>query len=295
MSGRTTLPPWDLGTALLVTFLWGGNVIAIKMATAFLPPFLSMAIRFAIVALILCPFYRPAPGQLRHILPVSLVMGIGHFGLLFVGLSGVDAATGAVVTQLGVPFSVILSWLLLKDRLDKRRVAGLALAFLGVVVLAGDPDHADLISVLVVVASDVMWALAMLLIKRAPPMSPMVFSGWMALMAAPMLLILSLIFERDQAQILQSAPLSAWEGLAYTIVGASLIAHTLWYHLLRTHALSRVVPYTLLAPVVAFTLGGFFLGESVNALKIAGGVLTMIGVAIIEIRLPTFVSDTETT
>jgi O-acetylserine/cysteine efflux transporter len=292
---RTSLPPLHLAAVLLVTVLWGGNVVAIKLTTVAIPPFLAMALRFGAVALILCPFYRPDPGMLRYIFPVSLVMGIGHFGLLFVGLSGMDVATGAVVTQLGVPFSVVLSWLLLNDRLDAKRIIGLGLAFLGVVVLAGAPGHADLLSVMIVIISDIMWAAAMLLIKRAPPMPPMVFNGWMALMAAPMLLGLSLILETGHMTILESAPLSAWEGLAYTIVGASLIAHTLWIYMLRFHPLSRVVPFTLLAPVVGFAVGAFYLGETISAFKIIGGLMTMVGVAIIEVKLPFFVSDTEST
>ena len=88
MSRRTTLPPKDLLAILAVTVLWGGNIIAIKLATMSFPPFFATAIRFAVVALVLCPFYRPAPGTLRHIWPVAIVMGIGHFGLLFLGLTG---------------------------------------------------------------------------------------------------------------------------------------------------------------------------------------------------------------
>ena len=284
MKSRTTLPPMDVVAVLVVTLLWGGNIIAIKLATTSLPPFLSTALRFGAVALVLCPFYRPAPGTLRHIWPVAAIMGIGHFGLLFLGLSGVDSATGAVVTQLGVPFSVILSWLVLGDHLTPRRIAGLVLAFSGVVVLAGAPNHPDLPSMLIVVFSDLMWAAAMMLIKRSPPIPPMVFNGWTACIAAPLLGAVSFMAERDQWQALRSAPLEAWGGVAYTVVGASLVAYTLWYNLLRAHPLSRVVPYTLLSPVVAFTIGAAYLGEIITPIKILGGLLTVLGVAIIEIR-----------
>ena len=281
---RRSPPAWDILLVLLVTVLWGGNVIAIKLATAGLPPFLSTAMRFACVAALVCPFYRPEPGTLRQILPIALVMGIGHYGLLFVGLSGLDAASGAIVTQLGVPFSVLLAWLILHDHIELRRIIGLVMAFAGVVVLAGAPDHINLPSVLVVIASDLMWAVAMLLIKRAAPIPPMVFTGWFAFIAAPCLLAISAVFEYPRWASVPDASFSAWAGLAYTVVGASLIAHTLWYVLLRRHPLSQVAPYTLLAPVVAFVIGALYLNEAINAVKIIGGVMTVMGVAIIEIR-----------
>ena len=82
------------------------------------------------------------------------------------------------------------------------------------------------------------------------------------------------------------APPSAWAALIYTVVGASLVAHTLWYVLLRRHPLSQVAPITLLAPAVAFSVGALYLNETITALKVIGGVLTVMGVAIIEIRGP---------
>ena len=295
MTRHPPLPPLDLALVMVVTVLWGGNVIAIKLATAAIPPFLATAIRFTCVAALVCPFYRPAPGMLRHIAPVALVMGVGHFGLLCLGLSGLDAASGAIVTQLGVPFSVILAWLILRDRIELRRIIGLVLAFSGVVVLAGAPDHINLRSALTVILSDLMWAIAMLLIKRAPPIPPMVFTGWFAFLAAPCLLTISWIFESQRWSGIADAPLSAWAGVVYTVVGASLIAHTLWYVMLRRHPLSRVAPFTLLAPVVAFTIGALYLHESINAIKVIGGILTILGVAIIEIRGPLPVNVDEQT
>ena len=293
MSRPAALPAWDLVLVLLVTVLWGGNIVAIKLATSAIPPFLSTGLRFACVALVVCPFYRPAPGMLRHILPVALVMGVGHFGLLFLGLSGVDAATGSIVTQLGVPFSVILAWLVLHDRIDLRRITGLILAFSGVVVLAGSPDHVNLVSVAIVVLSDLMWAIAMLLIKRAPPIPPMVFTGWFAFLAAPILLTISAVLEHSAWPNLPAAPVSAWAGLAYTVIGSSLIAHTLWYVLLRRHPLSQVAPFTLLAPLVAFSIGALYLNDSINLVKVLGGILTILGVAIIEIRGPLPVNNVD--
>ena len=274
----------DLALVMVVTVLWGGNVIAIKLTTAALPPFLATALRFASVAILLLPFYRPSWRDLKHLLPVALVMGLGHYSLLFMGLSGLDAATGSIVTQMGVPFSVILAWVILKDRLDRRRIMGLVLAFLGVVVLAGVPQNVDLISVLVVLMSDLMWAIAMLLIKRAPPIPPMIFTTGFACIAAPSQVVVSWLVERDRWPQWDSVPLNSWVALAYTIVAASLIAHTLWYALLRRLPLSQVAPYTLLAPLVAFSVGALYLGEPITPIKVVGGLLTLVGVAIIELR-----------
>ena len=283
---RGRLSAVDLALVMVVTVLWGGNVIAIKLTTAAMPPFLATALRFASVAVLVLPFYRPTLTDLKHLLPVAVVMGLGHYSLLFMGLSGLDAATGSIVTQMGVPFSVILAWIVLKDRLDRRRISGLVLAFLGVVVLAGVPQNVDLVSVLVVLTSDLMWAIAMLLIKRAPPIPPMTFTSAFACIAAPSQLLVSWVVERDRWPHWDQIPPTSWVGLTYTVIGASLIAHTLWYALLRRLPLSQVAPYTLLAPLVAFSVGALYLGEPITPIKVVGGLLTLVGVAIIEMRGP---------
>ncbi len=281
--GVGRLPPVDLLAALTVVTLWGLNFVAAKEALAALPPFLVTSIRFVAVGLLLAPFCRPRRDQLPALAVVAMVLGIGHFGLLFLALKSLDAGSGAVAIQLGVPFSVLLAWIVFHDRPGGRRLAGIALAFCGVAVLAGDPGRPNLVPLLVAVLSISMWAVANILVKRLGAISPLVLNGWVSLLAAPVMVALTLTFEHGQGAAMAAAGWRPWAGVAFTTLFSSIVAYSLWYRLLGRHAVSRVVPFTLLGPVVGFLGGVVVLGEAVTAYKVVGGLLTVAGVAVIEL------------
>ena len=278
------LPPADTAAALLVVLLWGLNFVAGKLALAELPPLLLTSIRFSAVALLLAPVFRPRLVQLPRLALLAMTLGVGHFALLFVGLRDADAGSAAVTVQLGVPFSVLLAWACFGDRPDRRSVIGMALAFAGVALLAGGLGRARLAPLALIAVSIFLWAVSNILIKRLGDIPPLVINAWASALAAPMVLALSLGFERGQWAAVTTAGWPAWAGVAFTALGSSVVAYTLWYRLLARHAVSLVVPFTLLGPVIGFVAGGLALGETVTRSKVVGGLLTVIGVAVIELR-----------
>jgi len=87
-----------------------------------------------VVAAVLLPFARfPPRPQLGGIAVLSTILGAVHFPLIFLGMRGVDAAVGAIVAPLQVPFSALLAavlfgatqvrWLVLRARQDEAAVA----------------------------------------------------------------------------------------------------------------------------------------------------------------------------
>lgn len=275
----------DRLTALLVVTLWGMNFVAVKIALTVLPPFLLTGLRFAIVALCLAPFFRPAKAQLPGIAGIGLVLGCGHFGLLFFGLSGMDAATTAIVTQLGAPFSALLAWIVLGEGLGLARGLGMVMAFLGVALLAGEPSLPHWMPLVVAVLGMLAWAISNVQVKRLGRIKPLVLNGWMALFAAPMLLALSFGVETGQGAALVKAA-ADWRvmaGLAYTVIASSLVAYTLWYRLLARHSMNQIVPITLLGPVVGVASGVLVLGEPLSWQKLVGGAITIAGVAVVQL------------
>jgi O-acetylserine/cysteine efflux transporter len=289
----TPPPPLEEGfgkmdwiAAITVVVLWGLNVVAVKAAVATLPPFLLTGIRFVLVALVLVPFVRPRRDQLPAIAGLAAVLGVGHFGLLFFAIRGMDAASAAIAIQLCTPFSALLAWLVYGEPLGWARAAGMAVAFAGVAVLAGEPHLAGLTPLLLITASAFAWAVSNVLIKRIGPISPLALNGGVALFAAPMLLAVSLAFEDGHAAGMAATGGAGWSGLAYTTVGSTLIAYTLWYRLIGRYSMNRVVPFTLLAPCVGLAAGILVLGEPLTWQKLVGGALTVLGVAVIQLLSP---------
>jgi len=280
------LGPADAAAALAVAFLWGGNMVAVKAATMTLPPFFLLAMRFLVVGLVLAPFFHLPRRAWRGILGLALVLGVGHFGLLFVAVSGMDAASAAVAVQMSTPFSALIAWVVYRETLGWGRALGIAVAFVGIVLLAGEPRSAAPGPLAVMMVSAFFWAASNVLVKRLGPADPVAVNGWVALVSAPLLFVCSALVEDGQIAAIFATPLSGWLGMAYTIVGASLIAYTLWYRLIARHALNRVVPITLLGPAVGVSGGVLLLGEPLTWEVVAGGLLILAGVALVQILVP---------
>jgi O-acetylserine/cysteine efflux transporter len=278
------MPASAIFQALLVQTIWGFNIIVAKAGVEAMPPLFFTTVRFALVAALVVPFFSIPRGAMKHLLLLSFTFGTVHFGLLFTGLTGMDAAGAAILIQLGAPFTVVLGVFLFKEKLGPRRILGTLLAFGGVVLLAGEPGRAELWPVILMTLAALGWALSNVVVKRMPDLNPLLMTGWLSLMAVPQVGLMSLVLEDGQIPALISADWRGWGAIVYTAAGASIIAHSLWYGLVRRHEMGQVAPFGLLAPVIGIVAAVLVLGEPLTWQKLVGGGLTMVGVAIIQLR-----------
>ena len=101
-----SISPRDLSLLIGMNLIWGLNLIASKIGVAQLPPVLFTALRFTALGLILLPFLRLHPGQMKNLLAAAVLTGPLTFALLFIGVFLVaDASMVAIASQMGVPFS----------------------------------------------------------------------------------------------------------------------------------------------------------------------------------------------
>lgn len=278
----------DIGGLLLVAVIWGINFAVVKAGLAELPPILFVAVRFVLVAAVLVPFVRLPRRKLPQVAALSVTLGALHFGPMFVGLDGLDVATAAIAIQLQVPFAATLAALLLGDKLGWRRMAGMAIAFAGVALIAGEPRlDGNLLSLGMVVFAALVWAVANIQIKAlGDEVDVFALSGWVALLATPQLLAVSFVLETGQWAALSTTSWLAWGSVAYQVVLVTLVGYGIWYRTMRRHPVSHVMPFTLLVPMFGVLSGVVFFGERLTLPMVAGGVATIAGVAIIVIRRP---------
>jgi O-acetylserine/cysteine efflux transporter len=282
------MPPLHVFYAVMTSALWGVNYVAARIGIEAFPPFLYNGLRFVTVALLLLPFVKAPPrAQLKQIAWIALVLCVGHMGLIFVAIDqGLNIAGSSLVMQMGVPFSCLLAAIYFKDRIGAWRMAGLALSLLGVLLMAGDPNvleypHAYVIALI----SAFMWAVSNIQIKKLGDVGVFQLLAWEAAFAAPMLVGLSFILERQLwPAAMPSFP--ALASLAYTALLSTITAFGLWSWLIRRHEVSLVAPYSLLIPLFAMGSGQLFFAETLSAALIVGGILTTLGVGIITIRRP---------
>ncbi len=286
----TGLPVRDLIAALAVLTAFGVNFSVVKIGVAEFPPLFLMVLRFFFIAVVFVPLlafakYRLPARDLVGVYWLSLGLGVVHFGLMFTGLQTTDAAVAAIAIQVQVPFSLLLARLLFGTRFGWRRGLGLVLAFAGVAVLAGAPERdTDPIGLGLVIAGALVWSINNLQMERLGALNPIAVTGWMAILALPQMLAVSLILEDGQWRALQTATALGWFSAVYQALVVALFGYGLWMGLLARHGAAQMMPWMLLVPVIGAVGGVVLLGEAVTPSLLIGGAITLAGVAIIVLR-----------
>lgn len=280
---RTVRPAigWaDLVLAIVVSGCWGLSITISKIGVSEIPPLFLLAIRFALVAAVIVPWVRVPTAHIKRILVLSVTLGLIHFPAMFIGLKFVDASSAAIYQQLQTPFAMIIATIGLSERPDWRRVAGIALAFVGVIIVAGRPSKSttEFGTVLMIVAA-FFWALGSVQMKVMSGVSSLAANGWLAIFVAPQLFLLSLLFETNQLGALLSASRVALGSILYLAFVTTLLSYGLWYYLIRRHDVSLVMPFTLLVPIFGVASGIGFLGERVSVQFMFGSATTLSGLA----------------
>jgi O-acetylserine/cysteine efflux transporter len=276
----------DIVFVLVVSAVWGLNFVAIKWSVAEIPPLTTSALRFAVVLLLLSPFLKIQKGHMKRLISVAFVLGVAHFSLMFWAVSLADGISPiAVAAQLNVPFATLLAIFVLRETVGWKRASGIGLSFAGVALLAFDPTIFSYIGgVITMIVAAFMYALALVLMRQLKDVPAMTVQSWVALAGFVGAGILSLLLETNQITSITSASSTAWSGVVFSIIGASIIGHGGANYLLRKYEVSTVSPYFLTSPIFSFLGAVFLLGETLSPKMIIGGALTIMGIFIVTIR-----------
>jgi O-acetylserine/cysteine efflux transporter len=286
----------DLILVLIVMTIWGLNFVIAKWGLAQFPPIFMMGLRWGLVAALLLPFVRIPRKKLIGILLISFTLGCVHFSLMFTGLKGTDAAVAAIATQTQVPFAALIAAFFLKDRIGWRRAVGMALAFVGIVVMAGEPRHAgNLLPIFMVIAASFMWAVANIQIKQLGPIDDFALNAYLGLFAAPQLFLASFLLESGQLAAITNADWVGWSAVGYMAIMVTVISYVMWFRVLRRYPVNQAMPFTLLVPVLGVLSAALLLDEPLTLRVILGGLATVAGVAVIVVRRPRLAEPEATT
>ncbi len=266
--------------ALIVPITWGFGYALTKIGMEQFPPLLLMSLRFGIAGLILVWFTKPPWEYMKDLFVVAFIGSTIQYGLTYYGLKGIDVSTASILVQLEGPILAILSTLILKERLGWTRALGMGLAFAGVVVIAGEPRlSGSLDSVALVISGAVFWAIAQIMISRLKSLSGITILAWVAIIASPQMLLISLAIEKDQWHSIVNASLVDWSIVFYLSFIMTVVGYSIWYHLLRICDVSKISPFLMLLPVTSIIAGITLLDEQFTLTMGIGGILVMTGVA----------------
>ena len=294
MSERTiSLNAW--GLLALLALLWGASFLSIRIALDEVAPLTAVAHRvgLATAALWLYVLLKGLPlprgrtvwmafagmGLLNNVIPFSLMA----WGQLYIpsGLTSIFNASTAI-------FGVLVAALLLKDeRLSRRKAAGVAVGFAGVVTAVGIENLRDFditsLAQLAVLAGTVSYAFAGFWArKRLTGLAPQVAAAGMLTASTLIMLPLAWIVDGPIRLDLQPRTMLA---IAYYALGATALAYLLYYRVLTLAGSGNLMPVTLMIAPIAILLGALVLGETLAPAAYKGFALLALGLVIIDGRL----------
>jgi drug/metabolite transporter (DMT)-like permease len=281
---------------IFICFLWGANLVSIRISNQGIPPMLAAASRSVIAGCLLW-FYASLNGLSLSLERKDIIHGIiigclfgTEFLFIYWGLS-FTTASRSVIFLYTHPFWVALGahFVLKDDRLTPRKIAGLFLAFAGIVSVFR--SHSEQlpsgywIGDLMELAAAFFWASTTLYIKRMSQTRHITHYQTLyaqLLYSIPILTAGWVIFEKLDGPNLNALVLTAF---AYQCLVVAFFSYILWFWMISRFSVSVLTAFTFFAPLFGTVLGAVVLSEPVTPMVWIGMALVGGGIYLVN-RLP---------
>ena len=275
------MTPLHLLIALLVPLTWGFGFVLAKAGLAHFPPLLLMGMRFLIAALILVWFVRMPRGHWRMLTLMALTSATLQYGLTFSGLARMDATPAILLIQSEVVFGTAIAALMLRERPTRRQICGMAVSLGGITTIVGAPSlQGQMVGVCLVLSGCLFWAFGQVLVRRlGDSLSGFQLTAWIGMIAAPQMLLASVLIEGNPLPVLINASAFDWVAVAYLGVVMTVVGYSAWYFILARYPVPMAMPVLLLLPVSTILGAVNFLGERPGVHVMLGGLIVIGGVA----------------
>jgi len=277
----------DFGFLVLICVLWAFNTVLSKVVITQMgvPPMSYALVRFILVALMVLPWLLPMPKPRLRLLLVALLMGGGNFVFLFLGLKTASPSGTAIVSQLGVPMTTLLSVMILGETIRWRRGIGIVLTFIGAMTVIWDPTGVPISTgLLLIAASAFLGSLGAVLMKQMEGIKPLQFQAWVGASSILPLLLVSALFEHDQVKQMIHAGWPFLGALVFSALAVSVWGHTAYFGLIQKYEANLIAPLTLMTPLFTIGLGVLLTHDHYDLRMAIGSAIALFGVLIIALR-----------
>ncbi len=277
--------------AVFAVVVWGASFIATKVVLRDIPPVTVVWLRFAmgVVILGLAVALRKQFALLNRNEWLYFAL-LGFLGITFHqwlqsnALQTSEASTTAWIVSTTPVFMAILGWVVLKENLGAIKIAGILLAFMGVLLVVYD-GNLRTISLrsfgkpgdILILISAVNWAVFSALSRRGlktHPASLMMFyvmlMGWVFTSI--------LFFATQDVSEIGNLTFNGWIAILFLGVFCSGLAYIAWYDALKALSTAQTGVFLYIEPLVAVAVAFFILGEPITLASMLGGGIIILGV-----------------
>ena len=217
---------------------------------------------------------------------VFAILGVAnnalYLGLGYTGLKTVSAGLGGLIVSANPVFTAGLAALFLGESLTWRKVAGLLLGIAGVSFIVwhrmsvGTDSWHGIVFTLASLASIVTGTI---LFKLFAPKGSLWIGNGVQNLAAGVVLLPFAFTLADVGDIVPSTRLLG--AFAFLVLGGSILAYLLWFHLLKVCGATTASAYHFLMPPLGMTFAWIILGEHVEVRDLMGIVPVALGIYLV--------------
>jgi len=283
------VPLWIFVLLALAIICWGSAFAGIRVCLqAFAPGHLAL-LRMVIASLALLGGMVIMPVRLpvRRDLPGLLLMGflgisVYHAALNY-GEVSVPAGPASFLVASSPIFSILASMLSLGERPHLRAWLGVLICLVGVSLIAASESgglhitRAAWTIVLASLAGGLYSVVQKRFIGRYTAYELVCYAMWSGT-------LFLLVFAPGARQAVRHADFAALGALVYLGVVPAAFAYGVWAYVLEHMTVSRAVMFQYLIPGIAVLVAFVWLDEVPKLLSVAGGVLTVVGVYVVNAK-----------
>ena len=282
---------------IFIGLIWGTSFLWIKIAVQEISPFVLVGFRTLFAALGMAVYLlidrksRMSWKEIKPHLPVFVVLGLINVAMPWLLISWaemhIESGVASILNATMPLWTIIIAPLVISDdKITLPKLAGLATGFIGVVLLflpsLGKGWSANLLGQAAVLAATLCYASATIFArKKAHGLNPQMQTFLQFSMSTLMVWSMTLFIEKKIT--LPMLPIT-WVALLWLgLLGAGL-AYVIYFGLLRRMVPTRLSMVTYIPPVVGVLLGIFFLGEAFHWQALAGALLILSGISIVNLK-----------
>ena len=270
---------WFLLTCLGA--LWGSAFMFIKIGTPDFGPIALVNSRLIIASFIFLPIllrkkYLPLLKPIwKHALVISISNNVIPFTLFSYASLGANSNILAILNATTAFNTMIIAYLWLDEKVSTKQIFGLALGFLGVLILVNPQSaEATLIASLSCLIASVFYSFSAVFIqKNAAKTNKLVLIGWSLVFSSIIMMPMTYFYLPTKLPSLEATLAVIWLGAIST--GFAFLG---WVRLIEKIGAVKTSTVAYFLPIFGIIWGNIFLDEIISTTIVVGCLVILVGI-----------------
>jgi drug/metabolite transporter (DMT)-like permease len=271
-------------------FAWSSAFTSARIIVADAPPLASLSLRFFISGFIgvllaraLGQTWRLTPAQWKTTFVFGLCQNALYLGLFFMAMQRIEASLASIIASTMPLLVGFASWAFFSERFPKQAVAGLAVGFLGAILILGSrfTGGVDMVGILYCAVGVIGLTIATLSMRGNPATgNVLMIVGLQMFVGAVVLAVVSLLIGEDHTVAFSPRLLVAF---SYTVLVPGLLATFIWFKLVERIGTTRAATFHFLNPFLGVAIASVMLGERLGVWDVVGVVIISVGILMVQL------------